>query len=398
MFWGRIHRMILIDLFKVFALSLIALTGLVLLAGVISEAMKSGLGPVQILAAVPLLLPSMLPYTVPATTLFATCIVYGRLAADNEIIALKAAGTHVAHVIWPAALLGILASAATLALYVDVIPYTHFILRSQIGGDVEELVYNVLKKDGALRHPKMKYEVHVKGIEGRTLYGVIFKRHSQDRSGYDLVACATEAVVRVDLTQRQIFVDVKHCQILHGGSHGTIEMRTIPINIPDDWAGRTGKVRSSDMTWAELAFYEAKFRDEKTKLLQDIARHERLIKLGRGKEHYAEHISHQTNELRIRDNYILAIQSERHMRPALALGCICFALIGCPVGIWFCRSDYLSAFVTCFLPVVIVYYPALFCMINMARAGKIAPEHAIYIADAATLLVGLYLLRRLARQ
>src|SRR6266540_2391928 len=125
--------MILIDLCKIFTLSLIGLTGLILLAGIISEAMKNGLGPVQILTAVPLLLPSLLPYTVPATTLFATCIVYGRLSADNEILALKAAGTHIVHVIFPATLLGIFASVVTMVLSLDVIPYTHFLLRSQIG-------------------------------------------------------------------------------------------------------------------------------------------------------------------------------------------------------------------------------------------------------------------------
>ncbi len=76
---------------------------MILMAGIISEAMKNGFGPVQILAIIPLLLPSLLPYTVPTTTLFTTCIVYGRLAADNEILALKAAGTHIIHVIWPRA-------------------------------------------------------------------------------------------------------------------------------------------------------------------------------------------------------------------------------------------------------------------------------------------------------
>ena len=102
--------MILIDLLKIFFLALIGLTGIILLAGIISEAMKNGFGPMQILACIPLLLPSLLPYTVPTTTLFATCIVYGRLSADNEILALKAAGIHIMHVILPALLLGVAAA------------------------------------------------------------------------------------------------------------------------------------------------------------------------------------------------------------------------------------------------------------------------------------------------
>src|SRR5689334_19665157 len=109
--------MILFELLKTFSVSLIVLTGLILLAGVISEAMKSGLGPLQILSIIPLLTPSMLPYTVPATTLFATCTVYGRLSADNEILALKAAGVHIGRVLFPGVLLGLFASAGTLLLY-----------------------------------------------------------------------------------------------------------------------------------------------------------------------------------------------------------------------------------------------------------------------------------------
>ena len=52
-------------------------------------------------------------------------------------------------------------------------------------------------------------------------------------------------------------------------------------------------------------------------------------------------------------------EAEYHMRPALAVGCLVFAVIGCPVGMWANRADYLSAFVTCFLPTVCVYYPLL---------------------------------------
>ena len=61
MFWGSLQRMILVELLKTFSVALVALTGLILMAGVISEAMKNGLGPMQILTAIPLLLPVLLP-------------------------------------------------------------------------------------------------------------------------------------------------------------------------------------------------------------------------------------------------------------------------------------------------------------------------------------------------
>src|SRR5262249_36103515 len=87
-FGSLINRMILAELLKVFLLALTALTGLFLLAGLIQEAAQRGLSPGQVLLAIPLLIPNTLPYTIPATTLFATCVVYGRMAHDNEVLVL----------------------------------------------------------------------------------------------------------------------------------------------------------------------------------------------------------------------------------------------------------------------------------------------------------------------
>src|SRR6476661_547038 len=94
-----LFRMILWELVKVFVIALVGITGLLLMAGIIAEASQQGLGPGQILTAIPLLIPSTLPYTIPATTLFAACVVYGRLAGDNEILAIKSSGINIIKVV-----------------------------------------------------------------------------------------------------------------------------------------------------------------------------------------------------------------------------------------------------------------------------------------------------------
>src|SRR5438128_4085514 len=104
--------MIFWDLLKIFAITLVSLTGLFLLGGLVAEASQRGLAPAQIFTIIPLMVPSMLPYTIPAATLFATCNVYGRLAKDNEITALRAAGVSLARILLPSGLLGVIASAA----------------------------------------------------------------------------------------------------------------------------------------------------------------------------------------------------------------------------------------------------------------------------------------------
>src|SRR5439155_13015884 len=106
MFGSILNRMIFGELLRVFLLALAGLTGLFLLGGLVAEATHRGLAPSQVLFVIPLLVPSTLPFTIPATTLFATCVVYGRLAADNEVTAVKAAGVHLGRIIAPSVVLG----------------------------------------------------------------------------------------------------------------------------------------------------------------------------------------------------------------------------------------------------------------------------------------------------
>src|SRR5947207_4299791 len=108
-----LQRMVFGQLMRVFLLSLIGLTGLFVIAGLVAEATQRGLAPSQILMVIPLLIPNTLPYTLPATTLFATCIVYGRLAADNEVLAVKSAGGRIGRLLTPGLCLGLVAATAT---------------------------------------------------------------------------------------------------------------------------------------------------------------------------------------------------------------------------------------------------------------------------------------------
>jgi lipopolysaccharide export system permease protein len=389
--------MILWELLKVFSIALIVLTGLILLAGVISEAMKSGLGPLQILTIIPLLTPSMLPYTVPTATLFTTCIVYGRLSADNEILALKAAGVHIVHVMFPGILLGVLASAATLLLYRDTIPYTHYLLKCEVAADVEDALYTMLRNDGCIRHRSLAYEIHVKNLDGRTLQDVFIKKKAAKGGNFDMIVHAREGDMHYDPDARQLLVDLRQCEMVQGGAVGVMDERTWPIELPPDFCSGAAKLRPTDMMWDELYESEEKTIEERQALSRSIVDHQRQIDRQRGGDAFVEHVRHLTSERKLRDGHVLSIETERHMRVALAVGCLCFALVGCPVGIWFCKSDYLSAFVICFLPIVIIYYPALFCMINMARYGKASTWLCIHNANVLMLFVALYLFRRLAR-
>ena len=395
--FGLLHRSIFYELTKVFLLAFVGLTGLLLLAGVIAEATRNGLGPAQILAAIPLLIPSTMPYTLPTTTLFATCIVYGRLAHDNEILAMRAAGVHIRHAVWPAFLLGASTSVATMVLFLDLIPITHYILRSQVVSDVRELMYGMLKRESCIRHPRLSYEIHVTRVDGQKLKEAQFRRRDP-KGGYDMIAFAKEAELLVDMAHKKIYVRMKNCYTTDGKGNftGYVDERVWPVEMPEDLSPQ-GKIRPSDMTWSELIDGRNRIWEDQAKLQADVDAHQGAKNLDRAPDNFSDHIKNRLEERKILTAKLNGLYAELYQRPAFAAGCLCFVLVGCPVGIWFSKSDYLSAFITCFLPIVIVYYPLMLCGINMARSGKIIPIISIGGADMLMLSAALIMHRWLAR-
>jgi lipopolysaccharide export system permease protein len=73
-------------------------------------------------------------------------------------------------------------------------------------------------------------------------------------------------------------------------------------------------------------------------------------------------------------------------------------LVGCPVGIRASRGDYLSTFVSCFLPIIGLYYPMMICANNLGRQGKLNPILALWTADGLFILVAATLIWRLVRR
>jgi lipopolysaccharide export system permease protein len=396
-----LQRMIFGQLFRVFGLSLVGLTGLFVVAGLVAEATQRGLAPSQILLVVPLLIPNTLPYTLPATTLFATCIVYGRLAADNEVLAVKTAGVRVGKLLAPGFLLGLIATAMTLGLYYRYIPETHRILRTEVIGDVEDLLYTLLKRNGCLRHPKVQFSMWVREVQGRHLIDAVIKRRDE-QGGYDMVARAREAEIRFDPKTNLVKVEMPHCLVIgeNGSGSGVIGHRTYEVPLPPDLMSSEYPNRPSDLTWPELWARREAVEKEIVVLRRQLAHPElndppevglppdRVEALARFREHA---ISSRQRDIR-------CIDAEVHQRPAIAVGCLCFVLIGAPVGIWFGRADYLSAFVTCFLPTVFVYYPLLLCGTNLVKDGVVPAPVGIWGANVITAVLALTLRVALLRR
>jgi lipopolysaccharide export system permease protein len=82
------------------------------------------------------------------------------------------------------------------------------------------------------------------------------------------------------------------------------------------------------------------------------------------------------------------LDSEPHLRRAISFGCIFFVLLGCPVAILFQRGDYLSAFISCFLPIIGLYYPLVMFAFQLSKEGN-APPAILWLANAVLALLSI---------
>ncbi|MDY3552067.1 LptF/LptG family permease [Gemmata sp. JC717] len=410
MFGTTLNRMIFWELVRVFLLSLGALTGLVLVVMSVQQASQLGLSLAQLVRAVPLLVPSILPIAIPATTLFAACVVYGRLAHDNEVIALKAAGVHLFGIVKPTLLLGVLTTGTTAALAHSTIPRTQQMFWDEILSDPEEVLYNMIRRDRCLRHPSLPNVLYVRDVEGKRLIDVVIKRRIKEKDprtgaevvmGYDLVARMHEAQLRVDVAAGTLSIEPDRLVIDGKNASGSAASSgAFVMDLPDSVTGKEARLKTSTLTWDELPEKAAGVAAKLDRITAErAARQAEINQMDPNLranaqatiEGYNFEIAGTTKQLR-------NLQAEVHARPALAVSCLVFALVGCPVGVYLNRSDYLSTFMMCFLPTLLVYYPLLLAGTDMGKSGRLPMVLGCWAADIVMGAVGMLLTWRLLRR
>jgi len=169
--FGILQRYVMGEVFRAFALALLTITAVFVLLTVMTKAASIGLGPYEILMLVPYMIPGSLPYTVPVSLLFGATVVYGRLASDNEVIAVKTAGLSAMVLIWPSILMGLALSLTLSHLSATLIPDANNAAKKVIYKNVEDLFYKKLKMDRVFDVPAWPFLIKVKDVQGRTMVG-----------------------------------------------------------------------------------------------------------------------------------------------------------------------------------------------------------------------------------
>lgn len=370
-----------------------------MLAGAMAEAVGHGLNPVQVLLAMPYLIPPTLPYTIPCCLLFACTVVYGGMSGTNEITAIKAAGISVFRALTPAIVLGVAASALCLWLSDHFIPQCNRGFAQRLASDLQGTIYAYLSRMGSINESDFPYEIYVHSVRGDKLIRPIFK-HRNAAGYYDMVAQASEATLRVLPAENGN--DARVVLFLKDGAASTdlqstayFRDRTQEMPVPS--FAKQGEEKNENLAIdgclalaAERIEKAAEIDFELSLTAIDSVLTGRTFDFGADlpeRQYKSERFYRKARES----------EAEMHIRLSQSTTGLPFVLLGCPVSMLFRRRDFLQTFFVCFLPIVLLYYPALILTANVFKETYGIPPAILWLPGTALTLAALPLLRHIRR-
>ena len=389
-----LQRYVMSDLLRVFALALSGLVVILVFVGVLGEALRSGLGPEQILQILPYVVPSLLPFAIPATLLLTVCVVYGRMGGDQEITACKAAGISVMSVIWPSLFFGGVLSVGTLILTDQFIPWARERIQETVWLATEDIFLDTLRTNGHIVDPRTNISISVFAVQGRTLIKPTFRY--RQAGGTVLTVEAERAGIDFDLDRKEVVLKLQNAYVERGTFHSKMRTQEQRFPIPDRDSKR--KV-PRDLTIKQLEDELIWLNERRTELNQTRLMATTLA-LSRGDFeaflrpdflHYQFQIDQHTDRFN-------KVRTEIHSRFALSCSCFFFALLGTPFSIWQSRRSFLMTFAFCFFPILMSYYPIIIGCITVCKSnGNIHPGAVMWLANGLLAIVGLWVLNRVRR-
>ena len=134
------------DLLRIFALSAIVIAGIMSFGGLLRPLTRHGLDVLQVLQMWLYMMPAMMTYSLPVAAVFATSIVYGRLTADNELTACRAAGIGYGTIITPALSLGLVAAITSLLFLSFMVPFFSLQVEKVIYANVAKYIASEIQR------------------------------------------------------------------------------------------------------------------------------------------------------------------------------------------------------------------------------------------------------------
>jgi lipopolysaccharide export system permease protein len=312
------------------------------------------------------ILPFSLIFTIPWGLLTAVLLVFGRLSADNELIALKSNGVSVTRVCVPLAVLAVVCTAICLWLNVDVAPAGQEALRSSIYDLATKNPIALFGGDQVIdQFPGRK--IYVGKKEGNKLENIIV--FQMDEHALPIrVTYARTGTLEADLPNKRILLHLYQARYEERDEKDPHDLRKIHEGI-------TMKEGTLPISLEEL--YE-KEKKRPTRSALSLSQLLEQLKSGDRKDRSAT-------------------RTEINKRFSFPFSCIAFALIGVPLGITTHRRETSVGFAMGLL-VAVFYFLFIIIADTMRANAKIHPDLLVWFPNLLFIVIGAILFRRTNKQ
>lgn len=391
-------RYVLAEFLKVFLITLSGTTLLMMVFIVAVEAKRQGIGLSQTIQIIPYLLPGALRFSVPGTTLFAACSVFGRLSAMNEVVAVKSSGISPMALLWPVFIVSIVLSMFSVWLNDAAVTWGRIGMQRVIIESVEQIAYSMLQTQRSYTTRDMT--MNVRTVEGRKLIKPTFT-FQQGGDGNTITITSDEAELSSDLAKGTLTIRFYNAVIDVGNSGGGITWPGMYEHVVDfnDFSRRSEESGGpSNTAMGQLPAEIAKQEEEIVRLEKQAAAMTALaLMTGRFEAVSDPNWTKKSNEeIAAAKSNLHRYETESPRRWANGASCFCFAFVGAPMAIYRRRGEFLTSFFIVFLPVLVVYYPLLMMSIGRAKSGEWIPA-SVWLGNIVLVLAGWWILRKVIR-
>jgi lipopolysaccharide export system permease protein len=385
-------RHILGEILKLFLISLVSITVVVMLFLVVQRALLEGLGISEIVQLLPYFMLASLEYALPATLLFAVCSVFGRMAADNEVVAIKSAGISPLSIVFPVLVLALFLSPIAVVLNDLAISWGKTGVNRVLMHSLEEIAYRGLRRSHVFTFNK-NFKIKIKDVQDRWLIAPVITMYNDGPAPW--VIAAERAKLALHPDQELLVIELQNYELNMGGN----ELRSglaLQIPLPLNQARRKNQSddRPSQYPLLQIGKEAAKEREKSELNQQQLARHW-AAGLALGRLDAFRDTSSNSHQAAIDNsqNRLLRLAIEPWRRWAIGFSCFFFVWLGAPLAIWMKNADYFSTFGMSFLPILAIYFPLFGLSLELSKDGQ-WPACSVWAGNLAIFAVGGYLLRK----
>ena len=312
-------------------------------------------------------LPFSFTFTVPWAFLTAVLLVFGRMSADNEMIALRACGTSLLRVCMPVLGVGVLLSAFTFWINTTVAPRALDAMRNSIATIARSNPQSLFVADEVIDEFSGR-KIFIGGKDGNKLENVTL---IEEASGAEpaRIILASEGEIDVDDEGGELLLTLRNARfeqrdekapadlskIRHGISVGeaTVSIRLLDL-VNSYWLSKPLRAYTLDELWSYLP--EAKAEDD--------------------------------------PELVSRVKVEMSKRVSLSLACIAFAIVAMPLGITAQRKETSIGFA---ISLALAFSYFFFVVLAEMLRDKtwLHPYLLLWVPNILFIGVGAWLLKRL---